>query len=179
MVAVSAEPEVGTAAADPEPFDARPGRAALAIVLVPGVVSALALLAGGPAALAGGLGLGLLLFGTRAGRRDAVGGGGLALLAGTLLAGAFGAGPVLLLVAASAGLVAWDTAEHAVGLGEQVGHRASVGRAAGVHAAGSGLLAALGAGAAYGVFRLAGDGSPLALVLLLAGALALLTVLRA
>lgn len=160
-------------------FEARPGRAALAIVLTPGVVSALALLTAGPAALAGALGLGLLGVGTRAGRRDAVGGGGLALLAGTLLAGAFGAGPVALLVAAGAALVAWDTAEHAVGLGEQVGRRASIGRAVGVHAAGSGLLATLGAGVSYGVFRLAGDGSPLALVLLLAGVLALLTVLRA
>lgn len=176
---MSADTGRGRAAVDDTGrFDGRPGRAALAIVLVPGVVSALALLVGGPAALVGALGLGLLVVGTRAGRRDAVGGGGLALLAGTLLAGAFGAGPVALLVAAGAGLVAWDTAEHAVGLGEQVGRRASIGRAVGVHAAGSGLLAALGAGVSYGVFRLAGDGSRLVLVLLLVGVVALLSVLR-
>lgn len=159
-------------------FDPRPPRAALAVVLLPGAVAALALLAGGPAALAGALGLALLALGVRSGRRDAVGGGGLALLAGTLLAGAFGAGAAALLVAAGAGLVAWDTAEHAVGLGEQLGRRASVLRVVGVHAAASGLLAALGAGVSYAVFRLAGVGSPLALVLLLAGAVALLSVLR-
>ncbi|MFB6205808.1 MAG: hypothetical protein ABEJ05_04690 [Haloglomus sp.] len=161
-----------------ERFDPRPGRAALAIVLLPGAISALALLAGGPAAIVGALGLGLLAVGTRTGRRDAVGGGGLALLGGTLLAGAFDAAVSALLVAAGAGLVAWDTAEHAVGLGEQVGHRAHAGRSVGVHAAGSGLLAALGAGVSYVVFRLVGAGSPLALVLLLAGAVVLLTVLR-
>lgn len=159
-------------------LDPRPARTALAPVLLPGAVTVLALLAGGPAALVGALGLGLLAVGTRAGRRDAVGGGGLALLAGTLLAGAFGAGPVALLVAAGAGLVAWDGAEHAVSLGEQVGRRAGVTRAAGVHTAGIGLLVALGAGVAYGVFRLAGPGVPLALVLLLAGAVVLLRVLR-
>jgi hypothetical protein len=137
-----------------------------------------ALLAGGPAAVVGLAGLGLLAAGTRAGRRDAVGGGGLALLAGTLVAGGLGAGPVALLVAAGAALVAWDTAEHAVGLGEQVGARASIGRSVGVHAAGSGLLAALGVCVAYGTFRLAGDGPPVALVLLLGGAVALLARFR-
>lgn len=159
-------------------FDPRPGRTALAPVLLPGVVAVLALLAGGPAVLVGALGLGLLAVGTRAGRRGAVGGGGLVLLVGTLLAGALGAGPVALLVAAGAGLVAWDSAEHTVGLGEQVGRRASVTRAVGVHTAGSGLLVALGAGIAYGAFRLAGPGVPLALVLLLTGAVVLLRVLR-
>lgn len=159
-------------------FDPRPGRTALAPVLFPGAVAVLALLAGGPAALVGALGLGLLAVGIRAGRRDIVGGGGLALLVGTLLAGALGAGPVALLVAAGAGLVAWDGAEHAVGLGEHVGRRASVTRAVGVHAAGSGLLVALGAGVAYGAFRLAGPGVPLALALLLMGVVALLRVLR-
>jgi hypothetical protein len=159
-------------------FDDRPGRVALAVVLLPATVAALALLAGGPAALAGVLGLVLLAVGTRRGRRDAVGGGGLALLAGTLGAGAFGAGPVALLVAGGAGLVAWDAAETAVGLGEQVGRRASVARAVGVHAAGAGLLVGVGTGVAYTAFRLTGAGPPLALVLLLAGAVALLTVLR-
>jgi hypothetical protein len=179
VVDVSVDARRGSAGVDEaEPFDDRPGRAALAIVLVPGVVSALVLLTGGPAALAGALGLGLLAVGTHHGRRDLVGGGGLTLLAGTLLAGAFGAGPVALLVAAGAGLVAWDTAEHAVGLGEQVGRRASVSSAVGAHAAGSGLLAALGAGVSYGVFRLVGGGSSLALVLLLGGAVALLSALQ-
>lgn len=159
-------------------FDPRPGRTALAAVLLPGAVAVLALLAGGPAALVGGGGVGLLAAGTWAGRRDMVGGGGVSLLTGTLLAGVLGAGPAALLVAAGAGLVAWDSADHAVGLGEQVGRRASVGRAVGVHAAGSGLLTALGAGIAYGAFRLAGPGVRLALVLLLAGAVTLLRVLR-
>ncbi|WP_254821048.1 DUF7519 family protein [Haloglomus halophilum] len=176
---MSADTRRGAAGVDEaEPFDDGPGRAALAIVLVPGVVSALVLLTGGPAALAGALGLGLLAVGTHHGRRDLVGGGGLALLAGTLLAGAFGAGPAALLVAAGAGLVAWDTAEHAVGLGEQVGCRAATGRAVGVHAAGGGLLAASGGGLAYVVFRLVGGGSPVALVLLLGGAVALLSAIR-
>lgn len=164
----------GPSAGDASRFEARPGRPALAVVLLPGLVSALALLAGGPAVVVGLAGLGLLAAGTRAGRRDAVGGGGLALLAGTLLAGGLGAGPVALLVAAGAALVAWDTADHAVGLGEQVGSRASIGRSVGAHAAGSGLLAALGVGVAYGIFRLAGGGPPVALVLLLGGAVALL-----
>lgn len=170
--------EAGGRSADATRFEARPGRPALAAVLLPGLVSVVALLAGGPAAVVGLAGLGLLAAGTRAGRRDAVGGGGLALLAGTLVAGGLGAGPVALLVAAGAALVAWDTAEHAVGLGEQVGARASIGRSVGVHAAGSGLLAALGVCVAYGTFRLAGDGPPVALVLLLGGAVALLARFR-
>lgn len=168
----------GGRSADATRFKARPGRPALAAVLLPGLVSVVVLLAGGPAAVVGLAGLGLLAAGTRAGRRDAVGGGGLALLAGTLVAGGLGAGPVALLVAAGASLVAWDTAEHAVGLGEQVGARASIGRSVGVHAAGSGLLAALGVLVAYGTFRLAGGGPPVALVLLLGGAVALLARFR-
>jgi len=168
----------GGRSADATRFEARPGRPALAAVLLPGLVSVVALLAGGPAAVVGLAGLGLLAAGTRAGRRGAVGGGGLALLAGTLVAGGLGAGPVALLVAAGAALVAWDTAEHAVGLGEQVGARASIGRSVGVHAAGSGLLAALGVCVAYGAFRLAGGGPPVALVLLLGGAVALLARFR-
>jgi hypothetical protein len=160
-------------------FDARPGRTALAAVLLPGVVSVLALLSGGPAALAGVLGLGLLAAGARAGRRDLVGGGAVALFAGTLLAGALGASPAALVIAAGAALVAWDAAEHAIGLGEQVGRRADAGRAVAVHVAGGGLLVAVGGGVAYGAYRLVGSESPLALALLLAGAVALVTVLRA
>ena len=154
-------------------FDPRPGRAALPAVLLPAVVAALALLASGVAGLLGAVGLGLLAVGTRAGRRDAVGAGAVALLAG-----ATGADPALLLVAGGAGLVAWDTADHAVGLAEQVGRRAAIGRSVGVHAAGSGLLAATGVAVAYAAFRSTGGGTPLALVLLLGGGIALLRVLR-
>jgi hypothetical protein len=159
-------------------FDPRPGRAALPAVLLPAVVAALALLASGVAGLLGAVGLGLLAVGTRAGRRNAVGAGGVTLLAGALVAGATGADPAVLLVAGGAGLAAWDTADHAVGLAEQVGRRAATGRSVGVHAAGSGLLAALGVAVAYGAFRSAGGGTPLALVLLLGGGIALLRVLR-
>jgi hypothetical protein len=165
--------------ADADEFDPRPGREALVVVLLPGMFAVLSLLTGAPFAGAFGvLGLVLLLAGVLRGRRSAVAGGAVALFGGVLLAGLLDATPELLLLAAAASLVAWDAAEHAVGLGEAVGRRADARGALVVHTAGSGLLATLGAGVAYGAFRGAGGGSPLALVLLLAGAVALASVLR-
>lgn len=161
-------------------FDPRPGSEAAFVVSLPAAIAGLSLLFGAPFAGAFGLlGLLLLVAGVLRGRRSLVGGGAVSLFGGVLLGGLVGAGPELLLLAAAASLVAWDAAEHAVGLGEAVGRRGDARRSLAVHTAGSGLLVALGGAVAYGAFRGAGSGSPLALVLLLAGAVALVSVLRA
>ncbi|OYR58585.1 hypothetical protein DJ83_14775, partial [Halorubrum ezzemoulense] len=96
-----------------------------------------------------------------------------------LRAGYRGAPPEALLVAAVGLAVAWDVADHGVGLGEQVGRGARVRRNVAVHAGASLLVGALAAGLVYGVSLAVGGGQPVAaLALLLAGGIALISALR-
>jgi hypothetical protein len=134
--------------------------------------------AGGPAALVGGVGLVALVGGLSRGVDALVSLGVLGLVLGVLVAGAAGAPAELLLVSAAASAVAWDVADQAVSLGEQVGRRADTARAEFVHAAGSALVATVAVAAAYLVFRTVAGGPVLALALLLLGAILLASVLR-
>ncbi|KOX96619.1 MULTISPECIES: hypothetical protein [Halorubrum] len=98
---------------------------------------------------------------------------------GLAVAGYRGATAEPLLVAAVGLAVAWDVADHGVGLGEQVGRGARVRRNVAVHAGLSLLVGALAAGLVYGVSLAVGGGQPVAaLALLLAGGIALISALR-
>jgi len=95
------------------------------------------------------------------------------------VAGYRGAPPESLLVAGVGLAVAWDVADHGVGLGEQVGRGARVRRNVAVHAGTSLLVGSLAAGLVYGVSLAVGGGQPVAaLALLLAGGIALISALR-
>ena len=98
---------------------------------------------------------------------------------GLALAGYRGGATEALLVAAVGLAVAWDVADHGVGLGEQVGRGARAGRNVAVHAGSSLLVGALAAGLVYGVTLAVGGGQPVAaLALLLAGGITLTSALR-
>ncbi|QAU12859.1 hypothetical protein EKH57_09055 [Halorubrum sp. BOL3-1] len=100
-------------------------------------------------------------------------------VAGVAVAGYRGAPAESLLVAVVGLAVAWDVADHGVGLGGQVGRGARVRRNVAVHAGTSLLVGSLAAGLVYGVTLAVGGGQPVAaLALLLAGGIALTSALR-
>jgi hypothetical protein len=100
---------------------------------------------------------------------------GLAVVAG----GALGATPASVSVAALAAVVAFDVADHAQGLGQEIGRDARTRRNELVHAGGSLLVGGVAGAIAYGVFLGIAGGQPTtALAFLLCGAIALVAALR-
>jgi hypothetical protein len=159
-------------------LDPRPSRTGTAVAGLVGFVAVTAQAVGGPAVAVGGVGLVALVAGLRRGIRRLVSLGVFGLLLGVLVAGAVGVPTELLLVSAAASAVAWDVADQAVSLGEQVGRGADTARAELVHAAGSALVATLAVTAAYLVFTAVTGGPVVALALLLVGATLLASVLQ-
>lgn len=105
--------------------------------------------------------------------------GSAALFVGVLLAGVRGGVPEAVLLAALATVLAWDTADHALGIGEQLGREADSSRLVLVHAATTLLVGAFGSAVCYAAYLAVGGGQPVsALVLLLLGAVALVSALR-
>ena len=166
--------------ADFHETDARPPTVTTVASLAAAGVAATAALVASPVggALLGVAALGFLAGSLRRSTRvltwgAAVGVGGLAT------AGYRGAPAEALLVAAVGLAVAWDVADHGIGLGEQVGRGARVRRNVAVHAGASLLVGALAAGLVYGVSLAVGGGQPVAaLALLWAGGIALISALR-
>ena len=160
--------------------DARPPTVAVVASLAAAGVAATAALVASPV---GGalLGVAALAFLVGSFRRSSrvLGWGAAVGVGGLALAGYRGAPAEALLVAAVGLTVAWDIADHGVGLGEQVGRGARVRRNVAVHAGASLLVGALAAGLVYGVSLAVGGGQPVAaLALLLAGGIALISALR-
>jgi len=105
--------------------------------------------------------------------------GGLALTGGVVLAGLAGGGPEALLLGALGALLAWDVAEHGIGIGEHLGREARTARVELVHAAVTLLIGAVAAGVGYAVYRGIAGGQPMAaLVFLLVGVVAAVAALR-
>ncbi|MFC4247779.1 hypothetical protein ACFOZ7_12545 [Natribaculum luteum] len=83
------------------------------------------------------------------------------LLAGALIAGAFGtSSPEVLLVGISAIVVAWDAGQHGLRLGEQLGRETPTDRNLAIHLVGTVLTLALASLVGYAIFLFAGDGRP-------------------
>lgn len=160
--------------------DARPPTVAVVVSLAAAGVAATAGLVASPTggALLGVAALGFLGGSLRSSTRALTWGAAVGVV-GLALAGYRGAPAEALLVAAVGLVVAWDVADHGVGLGEQVGRGARVRRNVAVHAGASLLVGALAAGLVYGVSLAVGGGQPVAaLALLLAGGIALISALR-
>ncbi|RDI73031.1 hypothetical protein DWB78_06050 [Halopelagius longus] len=105
--------------------------------------------------------------------------GSAALFVSVLLAGVRGAPPEPLLLAALGTVLAWDTADNALGVGEQLGRETDTSRLVVVHAATTLLVGVFGAAVCYAVYLAAGGGQPVsAVVLLLLGTVALVSALR-
>ena len=101
------------------------------------------------------------------------------LLLGVLFAGLVGAPPESLLVAMVATVLVWDAGENAISVGEQLGREADTRRLEVVHLAAGTALATAVAGVGYAVYEVASGGQPAAaIVLLLLGAILLISTLR-
>ncbi|RLM71420.1 hypothetical protein DVK05_01140 [Halorubrum sp. Atlit-8R] len=160
--------------------DARSPTVAVVASLAAAGVAATAGLVASPVggALLGVAALGFLAGSLRRSTRVLTWGAAVGVV-GLAVAGYRGATAEPLLVAAVGLAVAWDVADHGVGLGEQVGRGARVRRNVAVHAGLSLLIGALAAGLVYGVSLAVGGGQPVAaLALLLAGGIALISALR-
>jgi hypothetical protein len=150
------------------------------VALLAGAVSLLGSTLGAtdalPVALLGVTVLGVGVY--RSSRRGVTVGAG-ALLAAAVVSGVRGAGPEPLLVGVLGSLVAWDVAEHGIGVGEQLGRETDTRRVELVHAASSLLVGSAGGAVGYLVFSLSAGGQPVsALVFLLVGVVALVAALR-
>ena len=162
--------------AEADPIDRSPTRPSAAVAVAAAVASVGILAAfSEPAGLVAVPGVPLVAFGLYRRERRWVGYGAVALVVGVALTGAVGAGPRVTVPAALCALLAWDAGGYAITLGEQLGRAADTARAELVHA---GLTVAVGAAGvllATGPYLAArGERPALAVVLLFAGALALL-----
>lgn len=86
-----------------------------------------------PAAIASGIGFIVLLIGVSRGSRPAVNAGAIGLYLGLLLAGMAQTHPALLVAAAAGTVMAWDSAEHAVVLYDQLSSSADTRRVEYMH----------------------------------------------
>jgi len=126
-----------------------------------------------------GLGLIVLLAGLAVASRRLITNGGGILVLGALYAGYTGAPPLLVLVGALTGVLAWDAASNAVSVGEQLGKETDTMRGEIVHVVSSVLVGSLAVAAGYAVYLAAAGGQPIASVfLLVVGAVALVNALR-
>jgi hypothetical protein len=149
------------------------------LTLAAALVAAVALVPVPTAVGIGVLATGLFVAGLRRESTGLVDAAAGTLVAALLVAGVFGAPAELLVVSTAAAVLAWDVADNALTVGEQLGRNARTERLELVHAAATLTVAIVGSAFAYGVFRLAGGGRPLlAVVLLLLGATLIVAVLR-
>ncbi|NHX34968.1 MULTISPECIES: DUF7519 family protein [Halolamina] len=126
-----------------------------------------------------GLGLVVLLAGLAVASRRLITNGGGILLLGALYVGYTGAPPLLVLVGALTGVLAWDAASNAVSVGEQLGKETDTMRGEVVHVVSSVLVGSLAVAVGYAVYLAAAGGQPIASVfLLVVGAVALVNALR-
>lgn len=143
------------------------------------VVLALAA-AGVPAGLGiGALGGVALVAGALVGSRRLLDYAALVVFGAVVFSGVGGAHPGPLLVSLVALVVAWDAAEQAINVGEQLGREARTRRAESVHVATTTVVGLGGAAVGYGAYRLAGSGQPAsAVVVLLLGTVLIVWALR-
>jgi len=164
-------------ATEVESFDPRPDRIAVVLTVVPAVVALIASAVTPPAAVAAVVGVVLLPIGVQRGSRRLHRLGAASLFTAVLLAGAAGAPPVQMLVAAGAAILAWDAGEHGIGLGEQLGSAARTRRTLLAHTGATTAVGVVVAAVGYVVYRIARTGQPTTAVVLLLLAALLFTFL--
>lgn len=160
-------------------FDPRPPLAAVLPAAVAAAVSVLAVALGSPVdvALVGPGAVGIVYGAHTATRRYVTLGTGLAFI-GVVFAAGRGLPISTALVAALAVLVAYDTGEHALTLGVDVGRHASTGQSVLVHASGSVAVGTLAATLGYGAYVFGPTSLPVTgLIALLFAAVLLMYVL--
>lgn len=159
-------------------IDHGPARISSLLAVITGGIAVIAIAT--PLAVAIGIASVLILAtGLATGSRQTVSLGAGGLLAGVIVAALQHAPPEPLLVGTVAAVIAWDTGEHAINVGEQLGRAADTRRCELAHFATTTLVGITAVIFGYVVFRLASGGQPVtALVLLLVAAVALMSVLH-
>lgn len=144
--------------------------AAVAGLVVAGVAAAL--IPAGLAAIA-------TVAGLRRGNRRAITVAGVLGAVAVIVAGALDGRTIPVLVATGCAVVSWDAAETAVTNGQQVGRTTTTAPTERAHIAATAGVLVVGAGTAYGIYRLSRSGLSTAAVLaLLAGGILLLIALQ-
>ena len=134
-------------------FEPRPPTTAVLPAAVAAAVSVLAVAVGSTLGVAvAGAGAVGVVFGAHTATRRYVTVGAALAFAGVVVAAARGLPMSLALVAAVAALVAYDTGEHAVTLGIDVGRHAPTGQSVLVHATGSVAVGVIAATLGYGAY---------------------------
>ncbi|WP_435347554.1 DUF7519 family protein [Haloarchaeobius sp. HRN-SO-5] len=166
-------------------LDRRPAKLSAIVALGAGALAAFtAALTASVGVLFAGFGVVALAPALLVGSRRLVHLGSGALVAGILFAGATGSGSggateLLLLVGATASIVAWDVGQNAIGIGEQLGRDTETTRAELAHLGATVAVGTVTAGTAYGLYQVAGSGQPLAaLAMMLVAVVALTSALR-
>ena len=135
-------------------FDARPPSLAVVPAIVAAALAVLSVAAGSTVGLAFvGPGAAAVVYGARGAARRYVTLGGALAFVGVAVGAATGLPTALALIAGVAALVAYDTGEHAVSLGVDVGADAAVAQSVAVHTAGSVAVASLAAGVGFGIYQ--------------------------
>lgn len=125
--------------------------------------------------------LGIIVFtiGLISSSRQILSLGTVFLFIGMIAAGIFQTSTEQLLVGMTAVVLSWDTGEHVINIGEQLGRAAKTQRAELAHFANSTLVGIIAVLTGYVIFILASGGQPVAaLILLLLAAVILLSVLK-
>lgn len=131
------------------------------------------------AATVGALGVLLAALGLVRGSRRLLGVAVAALVVGLLAAGMAGASPESSVLAMAATVLVWDVGENAINVGEQLGREADTRRLQLAHVGGGTAFVASVAGVAAAIYAVATGGQPAAaIVLLLVGAILLVSTLR-
>lgn len=102
--------------------------------------------------------------------------GAVALFAGTVTGGVYGAPVEPLLVSATAAVLAWDAGQYAIGVGDQLGREADTVRIEAAHAATSTIAGAVVALFGYSLYRTVSGTYPLAAFVFLTVAALLIAV---
>jgi hypothetical protein len=160
-------------------LDTRPSQFGIGLTVLFGLIAMLATFVIPLSLVPGLFGLLFLVGGTARERASLVTIGAGGLVIAILIAGLAGAGPVPLLIATAATVLAWDAGTQAIDLGTMLGRKADTSRPLLVHSAASTAIAATVSGLGYAIYHIVSGGQPVtALVLLLFGALVLIAMFR-
>ncbi|CAM2869492.1 hypothetical protein [Halobacterium salinarum] len=160
-------------------FDARPPARAVVPAALAAVLALVPALSSGVGLAVGASGALLVVGGGLRGRRLFVSAGAATLAVGVVLGAATGIDPGYALVGGVGTVVAYDAAEHAVGLGVDVGRHARVTQSVVVHVLSTTALALTAATVALAAYTLGPSTRPVAALLaLLFGGVLLAAALR-
>ncbi|MCG1002153.1 MULTISPECIES: hypothetical protein [Halobacterium] len=135
-------------------FDARPPALAVVPATVAAALAVLAVAAGSTVGLVlAGPGGAAVVYGARDASRNLVTLGGTLAFVGVAVGAATGLPSALTLIGGVAALVAYDTGEHAVTLGADVGSEAPVSQSVAVHTAGSVAVGSVVAAVGFGIYQ--------------------------